>query len=104
MQKFYNKNLSVKGFTKRVKIFAVLFFTTFLSVTAFANVYVPNTFTDPAFTSVNTATGAIILPAGNAGLISLRSSLFAADFLGGTHTVTLSTGTYNLTNIPRQIT
>ena len=97
MQKFYNKNLSVKGFTKSVKVFAVLFFTTLLSVSAVAQNYTPNTFADPDFTSVNNATGAIILPAGNAGMISLRSSLFAADLLGGAHTVFLSTGTYNLT-------
>ena len=89
-----------------LKIFTILLFTTLLFGRAVANVYTPNTLADPVFTSVNNATGAIILPAGNAGMISLRSSLFAADFLGGTHTVTLSTGTYNLTQaLPnRQIT
>jgi hypothetical protein len=67
-----------------------------------ANVYVPNTFTDPVITTLNNATGQI-----NGGTtISLRSALMAADNLGGAHTITLSTGTYNLTQaIPnRQIT
>src|SRR4051812_45489255 len=55
--------------------------------------YSPNTFTDPAIGSVNNATGAI-----NGGAtISLRSALMAADNSGGTDTVILSTGTYNLT-------
>jgi len=87
------------------KLTAALFFTTLLSVTAEANVYVPTTFTDPAFTTINNATGVITGGAG-IGLISLRSALTAADALGGTHTITLSTGTYNLTQaIPnRQIT
>lgn len=68
----------------------------------FANTYAPNTFTDPVITSINNATGAI-----NGGsTISLRSALTAADNLGGTHIVNLSTGTYVLTQaIPnRQIT
>ncbi len=67
-----------------------------------ANVYVTNTFTDPVISSLNNATGTI-----NGGAtISLRSALMAADNLGGNHTVTLSTGTYNLTQaLPnRQIT
>ncbi len=67
-----------------------------------SNMYVPNTFTDPVITTLNNATGQI-----NGGAtISLRSALTAADNLGGTHTVNLSTGTYNLTQaIPnRQIT
>ncbi len=66
-----------------------------------ANVYVPNTFADPVISSLNNATGAI-----NGGAtISLRSALMAADNLGGTHTVTLSTGTYNLSTAPNsQIT
>ncbi len=64
MQKFYNKNFGVKGFTKSVKTFAVLFFTTLLSVKTVANVYVPTTFTDPAFTAINNATGVITAGAG----------------------------------------
>lgn len=66
-----------------------------------ANVYVPNTFADPIITTLNNATGAI-----NGGAtISLRSALMAADNLGGTHTVNLSTGTYNLSKAPNsQIT
>jgi hypothetical protein len=78
---------------------------TLLSVPAFSNTYVPNTLTDPVITTLNVATGAI-----NGGAtISLRSALIAADTLGltlGPHTVTLSTGTYNLTQpLPdRQIT
>jgi len=67
----------------------------------FANVYTPNTFADPVISSLNNATGAI-----NGGAtISLRSALMAADNLGGTHTITLSTGTYNLSYAPKsQIT
>src|SRR5258705_10858387 len=102
MQKFYYKNFGEKGFTKSVKAFAVLFFTTLLSLTTVANIYVPNTFADPVITTLNNATGEI-----NGGsTISLRSALMAADNLGGTHTITLSTGTYNLTlALPnRQIT
>jgi predicted outer membrane repeat protein len=84
------------------KLFSFLFLTALLSATAIANTYVPNTFTDPVITSVNNANGQI-----NGGAtISLRSALKAADNLGGTHTVTLSTGSYVLTNaLPnRQIT
>ena len=95
MQKFYNKNLCVKGFTKRIKFFVLLLSTTLVSVTSVANVYVTTTFTDPVFTAVNNATGAITAGAG-IGLVSLRSALKAADNLGGTHTITLGTGTYLL--------
>ncbi len=95
MQKSYNKNLSVKGFTKRIKFFVFLLSITLLSLTSVANVYVTTTFTDPVFTTVNTATGAITGGAG-IGLVSLRSALKAADILGGTHTITLGTGTYLL--------
>jgi Ig-like domain CHU_C associated/Secretion system C-terminal sorting domain len=79
MQKFYNKNLSVKGFTKRVKIFAVLFFTTLLSVTAVANVY----------NVTNTTDGL--------ALNQLRGAILDADALGGTHTINVAAGTYILT-------
>ncbi|MEO6251872.1 MAG: CHRD domain-containing protein, partial [Ferruginibacter sp.] len=105
MQHLY-KNRCLHFFIQAVKTVTVLFFIAMLPASAFAQNYTPNTFTDPVFTSVNNANGAIILPAGNAGMISLRSSLFSADFLGGTHIVTLGTGTYNLTQaLPnRQIT
>lgn len=80
-----------------VKPLLLLFFIALLSVSAFANTYVPNTFTDPVITTLNNTTGAI-----NGGAtISLRSALMAADNLGGTHTVTLSTGTYNLSKAPK---
>jgi hypothetical protein len=88
MQKFYNKILSVKGFTKRFKFFVFLLSATLLSVTAVAQNYTTTTFTDPVFTAVNNATGAITAGAG-VGLVSLRSALKAADNLGGTHTITL---------------
>jgi hypothetical protein len=98
---------SVKNIPVRSAIVccSVFLFSILYSGNGFANVYVPTTFTDPAFTGINNATGAITAGAG-IGLISLRSALTAADNLGGTHTVTLSTGTYNLTQaIPnRQIT
>jgi predicted outer membrane repeat protein len=84
------------------KLFGFLFLAALLPATAVANIYVPNTFTDPVITSLNNANGQI-----NGGAtISLRSALMAADNLGGTHTVTLSTGTYALTQaLPnRQIT
>ena len=95
MQKFYNKNLCVKGFTKRFKFFVFLLSATLLSVTVTAQNYTTTTFTDPVFTAVNNATGVITAGAG-VGLISLRSALKAADNLGGTHTITLGTGTYLL--------
>jgi len=86
--------------SQSVKPLLFLFVVTLLSVPAFANVYVPNTFTDPVITTLNNATGAI-----NGGAtISLRSALMAADNMGvtgGPHTVTLSTGTYNLSKAPK---
>lgn len=61
-----------------------------------ANTSVPTIFTDPPISGgVNNANGVITGGAG-AGRVSLRSALKAADTLGGTHTVTLSTGTYVL--------
>ncbi len=102
MQEFFTQNLKFKKVSKKVKTFAVLIFATVLSVTTVAQNYTPNTFTDPVIASLNNATGAI-----NGGAtISLRSALMASDNLGGTHIVTLLTGTYNLTQpIPnRQIT
>ena len=71
-----------------------------LSNAVFAANYAPTTFTDPpvsgAGITVNNSTGVITGGAGNT-LVSLRSALRAADTLGGTHTLTLSTGTYVLT-------
>ncbi len=61
-----------------------------------ANTYTPNTFADPVISSLDNTTGAI-----NGGsTVSLRSALMAADNLGGTHIVNLSTGTYNLSYAP----
>ena len=79
MQKSYNKNLSVKGFTTRIKFLAVLFFATFLSVTTVANV----------FNVTNTTDG--LAPN------QLRGAIVAADLLGGTHTINVAAGTYILT-------
>ena len=79
MQKFYNKNLSAKGFTKRIKFFAVLFFATLLSVTTVANVY----------NVTNTTDGF--------ALNQLRGAILDADALGGTHTINVAAGTYLLT-------
>src|SRR5688572_798658 len=78
MQKFYNKNLIVKGYTKRIKFFAVIFFATLLSVTTVANVF-----------NVTITTDGI---APN----QLRGAIMAADALGGTHTINVAAGTYTL--------
>ena len=94
MPEFYKTN-NATGFSKKVKTFAVVIIATLLSVTAKANTYTPTTFTDPIFTTVNNANGVITGGAG-IGLVSLRSALKAADNLGGTHTVNLSTGNYIL--------
>src|SRR5688572_18335742 len=79
MQKFYNKNLSVNAFNKRIKFFAVLFFATLLSVTTAANVY----------NVTNTTDGF--------ALNQLRGAILDADALGGTHTINVAAGTYTLT-------
>ena len=79
MQNFYNKNLIVKAFTKRIKFFAVIFFAILLSVTAKAIVF---NVTDPTD-----------------GLApnQLRGAILDADLLGGTHTINVAAGTYILT-------
>jgi len=83
---------------------AVFLFSILYAGNGFANVYVPTTFTDHAYTTIDNATGVITGGAG-IGSITLRSALQAADALGGTHTITLSTGTYNLSRAPNsQIT
>jgi len=79
MQKLYNKNLAVKNFTKRIKFFAILFFTILSSVTAVANVYNVTDVTDGHNTN------------------QLRGAIEAADALGGTHTINVAAGTYILT-------
>ncbi len=79
MQKLYNKNLSVKGFTNRIKFFAVLFFATFLSVKTVANVFNVTVTTDGLAPN------------------QLRGAIVAADLLGGTHTINVAAGTYLLT-------
>src|ERR1700681_1634558 len=92
MQKLYNRNFAVRGFVKGVKIFAVLFFTMLLSVTAVATVYNVNTTNDTH--AVNAADGSGLDAGGN---ISLRSALEAADAVGGTSTINLLGVTYTLT-------
>ncbi|MEP6645636.1 MAG: Ig-like domain-containing protein [Saprospiraceae bacterium] len=73
--------------------YAVILFSLLYSGKGFANVYTPNTFSDPVITTLNNSTGAI-----NGGAtISLRSSLIAANNLGGVHTINLPAGTYDLT-------
>ncbi len=63
----------------------------FITPSILANTYAPNTLTDPVINTLNNATGQI-----NGGtVISLRSALRAADNLGGTHTVNLSTVFFN---------
>src|SRR5437868_10696083 len=82
----------VKNFAIIAKLFTLFFACSLLSVSTQAQNYTPNTFADPVITSVNNSTGEL-----NGGsMISLRSALMAADNLGGSHTVTLSTGTYLL--------
>ena len=92
MKQFDKKSVGIKLF-RSAKIYCALFlFSMLYAVTGLANTYVPNTFADPAITSLNNATGEI-----NGGsTITLRSALKAADNLGGTHTITLATGTYVL--------
>jgi hypothetical protein len=91
------KTKSVKKINVRSAIVscAVFLFSVLNGGNVFANTYTPNIFTDPIFTAVNNATGAITAGAG-IGSISLRSALKAADNLGGTHTVNLTTGNYIL--------
>jgi hypothetical protein len=79
MQKVYNQLLIVKGFTKRIKFFAVLFFATLLSATTLATVY----------NVTNTTDGT--------GLNQLRGAIRDADAAGGTHTIIVNPGIYTLT-------
>jgi len=75
-----------------VKVYVLLVVTAFMNLAGYSQNYTPNTFGDPVITSINNATAEI-----NGGsTISLRSALMAADNLGGTHTITLATGTYLL--------
>ena len=73
------KNCAGRIFFKGIKTFAVLIFLTFLSVTAFANVY----------NVTNTTDGF--------ALNQLRGAILDADALGGTHTINVAAGTYTLT-------
>jgi len=76
----------------RVRAFVLLVLTSVLTLAGYSQNYTPNTFGDPVITSINNATAEI-----NGGsTISLRSALMAADNLGGTHAITLGTGTYLL--------
>ena len=59
----------------------------------------PTTFSDPNYTAINNATGAITAGSG-VGSISLRSALQAADQTAGPHTINLTTigpGTFQVT-------
>src|SRR5687767_5748679 len=78
MQKFHHKNLIVKAFTKRIKIFAVLVFAILLSATTVANVFNVTITTDGLAPN------------------QLRGAIMAADALGGTHTINVAAGTYTL--------
>jgi len=51
--------------------------------------------TDFAYTSINNNTGVITAGAG-VGQVTLRSAIQGADALGGTHTINVPAGTYNL--------
>ncbi len=67
------------------------------TASVFATTYTPTILTDPPVTGgVNSANGVIIGGAGN-GQVSLRSSVIAANATGGTNTITLGVGTYQLT-------
>src|SRR4026207_1279382 len=90
----FNKMKSAKT-RSAIVCCAVFLFAILCANNVSAQNYAPTTFSDPVFTAVNNATGAITAGAG-VGLISLRSALKAADNLGGTHTITLGTGTYLL--------
>ena len=79
MQKFSIQNLSVKAFTKRIKLFAILFFATLLSVTTAAADFNVTVTTDGLAPN------------------QLRGAILAADALGGTHTINVAAGTYILT-------
>ena len=67
------------------------------SSSVFANTYTPTTFTDPIYTTINNANGSITA-GGGVGLVSLRSAIQAAENTAGSHTITLSAGTYGVTN------
>ncbi|MEO6540740.1 MAG: hypothetical protein ABIN74_07115, partial [Ferruginibacter sp.] len=73
------KNCGAGVFLKSIKPFAALIFSIFLSVTAAANVY----------NVTNTTDGL--------ALNQLRGAIMDADALGGTHTINVVAGTYNLT-------
>ncbi len=93
MNQLYKKTAGSK-LLNSAKIYTALFlFSLVYASTGLATNYVPNTFADPTITTLNNATGEI----NGTATISLRSALMAADNLGGTHTITLGTGTYLLT-------
>src|SRR5687768_469831 len=96
MQKFYNKDLCVKGFKKRFKYFVFLLSAILLSLVAVASVDTVTTTTDHAYTTINNANAQITGGAG-IGQVTLRSAIQAADALGGTHTINVPAGTYTLT-------
>jgi len=91
MQQLLN-SCRVISFVSNAKVFILFFFSGFLFLTTQAQNYTPNTFADQPFTTVNNSTGEI----DGGSVITLRSALLAADNLGGTHTITLATGTYLL--------
>ncbi|MEO7509705.1 MAG: hypothetical protein ABIZ95_20840, partial [Pyrinomonadaceae bacterium] len=93
LPRIVNRLLSIRSSHFLVPLWSVPVLLALASSPALANTYTPNTFADPAITSLNNATGAI----NGGGTISLRSALKAADNLGGgPHTISLGTGTYLL--------
>ena len=92
MNQFFKQSVGIT-LSNSAKIYCALFlFSLVYASNGLATNYVPNTFADPTITTLNNATGAI----DGGATISLRSALMAADNTGGTHTITLATGTYLL--------
>src|SRR5688500_19954512 len=100
MQYFYQLLTGISKFSRKLFPGSLLVICVLLGQTLYATNYTPNTFTDHpidgVIVTVNPATGALV-GGPNAGAITLRSSLMAADMSVGPHTVTLGSGTYLLT-------
>ena len=71
------------------------FFIMCFSGTVSALTYNVTSTTDFAYTAINNSTGVITAGAG-VGQVTLRSAIQAADATGGTHTINVPAGTYNL--------
>src|SRR4051812_44681326 len=89
MQHFCNQNLKqmLQGNLKTVNLFL---FSVLLTLSAAANTFNVNTTNDAHAT--NLTTGEV-----SPGVFSFRSVLEAANNLGGTHTINVPAGTYDLT-------